>query len=108
VPMSLSYTTPPTPTSSHDAWSTGWCGQVGECPRAGRGDDPSVQLRRHARARRCDARLGLPSHRARRTATKKSRIAILGFGFCTARQKRVLERWTIPKPLQPIRGRATI
>jgi hypothetical protein len=31
---------------------------------------------------------------------KKLRIVILGFG--TARQKRVLERWTNPKPLQPI------
>jgi hypothetical protein len=40
------------------------------------------------------------------TAMKKLRIAILGFG--TARQKRVLERWTNPKPLQPIWDRAAI
>jgi hypothetical protein len=40
------------------------------------------------------------------TATKKSRIVTLGFG--TARQKRVLERWTKPKPLQPIWDRAAI
>jgi hypothetical protein len=40
------------------------------------------------------------------TAMKKWRIAILGFG--AARQKRVLERWTNPKPLQPIWDRAAI
>jgi hypothetical protein len=33
------------------------------------------------------------------TAMKKLRIVILGFG--TARQKRVLERWTNPKPPNP-------
>jgi hypothetical protein len=43
-----------------------------------------------------------PSH----TATKKWRIVILRFG--TAPQKMVLERWTNPKPLQPIWDRAAI
>ena len=40
------------------------------------------------------------------TAMKKLRIVRLGFG--AARQKRVLERWTNPKPLQPIWDRAAI
>ena len=40
------------------------------------------------------------------TAMPKLRIVRLGFG--TARQKRVLERWTNPKPLQPIWDRAAI
>jgi hypothetical protein len=38
--------------------------------------------------------------RGRSTAMKKLRIVMLRFG--TARQKLVLERWTHPKPLQPI------
>jgi hypothetical protein len=46
------------------------------------------------------------SHTQRRTAMKKLRIVILRFG--TARQKRVLERWTNPKPLQPSWDRAAI
>jgi hypothetical protein len=40
------------------------------------------------------------------TAMQKLRIVMLGFGM--ARQKRVLERWTNPKPLQPIWDRAAI
>jgi hypothetical protein len=44
------------------------------------------------------------SKQARRC--KKWRIVRLGFG--TARQIMVLERWTNPKPLQPIRDRAAI
>jgi tetratricopeptide (TPR) repeat protein len=57
----------------------------------------------------CSAALALePSHykalhrRAQvcRTAMEKWRIVRVGFG--TARQKRLLERWTNPKPLQPI------
>jgi hypothetical protein len=47
-----------------------------------------------------------PEVRRRDTATEKLRIVRLGFG--TARQKRVLERWTNPKPLQPIWNRAAI
>jgi hypothetical protein len=39
-------------------------------------------------------------------AMQKVRIVILGFG--TARQKRVFERWTNPKPLQDIWDRAAI
>jgi hypothetical protein len=45
-------------------------------------------------------------HEAGVRRCKKSRIVRLGFG--TARQKRVLERWTNPKPLQPIWDRAAI
>jgi hypothetical protein len=37
---------------------------------------------------------------------QKLRIVILG--FCTARQKMVLERWTNPKPLATIVYRAAI
>ena len=40
------------------------------------------------------------------TAMKKLRIVRLG--FCTARQKLVLERWTNLKPLQHICDRAAI
>ena len=40
---------------------------------------------------------GMTAARRRSTAKKKWRIVMLGFG--TARQKRVLERWTNPKPL---------
>jgi len=43
---------------------------------------------------------------AARTAMEKLRIVRLGCG--TARQKRVLERWTNPNPLQPIWDRAAI
>jgi hypothetical protein len=48
----------------------------------------------------CNLRLGSC------TAMTKLRIVILGFG--TARLKIVLERWTNPKPLQPIWDRAAI
>ena len=50
--------------------------------------------------------LQLHGHLVGGTAMQKLRIVILGFG--TARQKRVLERWTNPKPLQPIWDRAAI
>jgi hypothetical protein len=57
----------------------------------------AVPLHRGARAAAQGRRRGGP-----RTAMKKLRIVIL------ARQKRVLERWTNPKPLQPIWDRAAI
>jgi hypothetical protein len=73
--------------------------------------------RPHFRGVRCTPRQhGLHLHRGSwanrrrellsRPAMKKWRIVIL-VGFGTAR-KRVLERWTNPKPLQPIWDRAAI
>jgi hypothetical protein len=78
--------------------ATSRCGWRRSCRSACAPCRPRTTLRWTARhsSRRC----------CRRTAMQKLRIVISGFG--TARQKKVLERWTNPKPLQPIWDRAAI
>jgi hypothetical protein len=86
---------------------------AGECVRGAAGAVHAGGVR--ARAARDGARaVPAPQRQAaagggchpRGTAMQKWRIVILRFG--TARQKMVLERWTNPKPLQPIWDRAAI
>jgi hypothetical protein len=79
-----------------DVWRSGLGGRVAFAAPGGRRPEPG----------RLGAEGGRLGPLEPPTAMEKLRIVILRFG--TARQKRVLERWTNPKPLQHIWDRAAI
>jgi hypothetical protein len=97
----------------------GWCGAEGHRPNF-RGLRVALGLRsRRAKSAGVAKRprelishpkplpFRLASNEPHGTAMKK-KLRIVRLGFGTARQKRVLECWTNPKPLQPIWDRAAI